>query len=125
MKSLQCIQKKEYQKKQFLKFFGKNNSDSLETFNFILDFLGLEQLNFDNSIRLVLTSFSIHSESQLIERIMDCFSKRFYETHQNQGFASSNSVHLLSYCWLIMHTRIHNSNVLKNHHFLVNFKLQL
>ena len=95
-------------------FFSKNTPLALDTLNEYLDLLDFKHLNFDQSIRLFLTSFTILGEGQVIDRNTEAFAKCYFKTHENEGlFKDEKAAHILSYGWLMLHTSMHNQNVTK------------
>ena len=99
-------------RKQIGEFFGKNNQFCIETLKNYLSLLDFSKLDFDTSIRLFLSGFQISGEGQIIDRILECFSHRFFEcSNEKNHFANAESVHILSYGWLMLHTSFHNNNV--------------
>lgn len=94
-------------------FFGKNSQFCNECLNSFLALFDFSSLDFDSAIRLFLSSFKIVGEGQIVDRIFECFSKTYYQTHQNQGYANQEAVHVLAYGWLMLHTSFHNNNVVK------------
>jgi len=94
-------------------FFARNtlfSSSTLSSYCNLFDFSGLD---FDMSIRVFLSSFQIAGEGQIVDRILDSFAKRFYLSHSDKGFSNAESVHVLSYAWMMLHTSLYNSNVTK------------
>ena len=94
-------------------FFGNKNQYCLNTLQEYLEYFDFSNIDFDESIRLFLISFKIVGEGQIVDRIFDCFSKQFFATHQNQ-FSSAESLHVLSYAWLMLHTSFYNQNATKD-----------
>lgn len=93
-------------------FFGKNKSFCEDTLVHFLKQFDFSSLSFDESIRIFLTSFKITGEGQIVDRILDFFSREFYKTHKDE-FSDAASIHVLSYAWLMIHTSYYNSNATK------------
>jgi hypothetical protein len=95
-------------------FFGRAQQFCIDTLNCFLGLFDFRSLDFDSSIRLFLSSFQIVGEGQIVDRIFSCFAAAFYASHSGSTFfASAESVHLLAYGWLMIHTSFHNTNVTK------------
>ena len=95
-------------------FFGRNKEYCLQTLDCFLKLFDFAKLDFDSAIRTFLASFHIAGEGQIIDRIFGLFAKYFYESHKDSTeFSSVESVHVLSYGWLMLHTAIYNNNVAK------------
>ena len=81
----------------------------LNCFVHLFDFTGM---SFDHAIRLYLESFFLPGEAQKIGRILEAFSKRYYD--QCPGiFADADAAYVLSYSLLMLHTDQHNDQVKK------------
>ncbi|OHT15701.1 hypothetical protein TRFO_13863 [Tritrichomonas foetus] len=99
-------------RKQIGEFFGKNKKFCMDTLQEYLLLLDFSSIDFDSSIRLFLSGFQIAGEGQIIDRIFEYFSQRFYQCGSDRiHFKSPESVHILAYGWLMMHTSFHNNNV--------------
>ena len=85
----------------------------MSTLERYLEYFDFTNIGFDESIRLFLISFKIVGEGQIVDRIFDCFSKQFYNSH-NEEFSSAESLHVLSYAWLMLHTSFYNQNATKD-----------
>jgi len=92
-------------------FFSKNNAFCIQTLYSYLDLFDFKNIGFDNSIRLFLSSFKIVGEAQVVDRIFDCFARHYYEKTQDPQFSSIESVHVLSYAWLMLHTSLYNNSI--------------
>ena len=60
-----------------------------------------------------MSSFRIVGEGQIVDRLLDMFSIAFYDSHKDSFFHDAASVHLFSVAWLMLHTSMHNKNVVK------------
>ncbi|KAJ1968164.1 GDP/GTP exchange factor for ARF [Dispira parvispora] len=80
------------------------------------DFYGLR---LDEALRLLLTQFRIPGESQQIERVVETFSHRYYETqtHGQEGessageVASADAAFVLAYAVIMLNTDQHSPQV--------------
>ena len=95
-------------------FFGRNKEFCIETLDAFLSLFDFSKLDFDSAIRTFLASFHIAGEGQIIDRIFGLFAKYYYKSHSDSDkFSSAESVHVLAYGWLMLHTAIYNNNVAK------------
>ncbi|EAY04607.1 Sec7 domain containing protein [Trichomonas vaginalis G3] len=102
------------QKQAIGELFSKNTPFSNDTMTEFIKLFDFSSLDFDESIRLFLTSFRILGEGQVVDRNLEYFSKIFYESHKNdKNFKNVEAVHILSYGWLMLHTSLYNQNVTK------------
>lgn len=66
----------------------------------------------DEGMRILLAHFTIPGESQVVDRIIDSFSKEYF--HQNEGqevFKHSDAVFSFSYLLMMLQTNLHNPQV--------------
>jgi hypothetical protein len=86
----------------------------VETLGKFLALFNFKEFDFDSAIRLFLSSFQIVGEGQIVDRIFGHFARVFYDSHSaSPFFANVESVHVLAYAWLMIHTSFHNTHVLK------------
>ena len=67
----------------------------------------------DEGMRIVLKSFTIPGESQVIERIIDCFSKEYFNQNPETVFTSSDAVYTFSYLLMMLQTNLHSPQVVE------------
>lgn len=94
-------------------FFAKNDEVHKQILQNYINLFDFSDLTIDQSIRLFLSSFRIVGEGQIVDRLLDMFSIAFYESHKDSFFHDAASVHLFSVAWLMLHTSMHNKNVVK------------
>jgi brefeldin A-inhibited guanine nucleotide-exchange protein len=88
--------------------FGGEDDFNLQ----VLD-LYLEKLNFKNitvleALRFFLSLFELPGEGQKVERILDCFSKKYSADNPE---LTSDAAHLLSVLLMMLHTNTYNPQV--------------
>jgi len=95
-------------------FLGKNkpyNVAVLQEFVKLFDFKGK---SLDEAFRHFLTKFSLTGETQEIDRIVEQFSKRYYELNgENSPFKNWSVVHTVVSSILILNTDLHTGMVEK------------
>jgi brefeldin A-inhibited guanine nucleotide-exchange protein len=73
------------------------------------DFTGLD---FVAALRLMLSGFRLPGEAQKIDRIMEKFAGRYYETHSSlEIFASADAAYVLAYSIIMLTTDLHSTQV--------------
>ncbi|EFA75126.1 importin 13 [Heterostelium album PN500] len=90
------------------------NTQILERYTDLFDFSGYEV---DTAIRHFLNHFRLSGESQRVERIIESFSKRFYNNNSerlNAKGLSDTDVFVLSYSIIMLSTDLHTASI-KNH----------
>ncbi|KAL6226487.1 hypothetical protein ACLB2K_000449 [Fragaria x ananassa] len=74
---------------------------------------GFAGMNLDSGLRTYLETFRLPGESQKIERILEVFSKNFYEQQPTDIFANKDTVMILCYSLIMLNTDQHNPQVKK------------
>ncbi|XP_072168510.1 cytohesin-1-like [Diadema setosum] len=83
------------------------NVDVLEAFVALHEF---KDMILVQALRQFLWSFRLPGEAQKIDRMMECFAKRYCET--NPGvFESTDTCYVLSFAIIMLNTSLHNPNV--------------
>lgn len=83
-------------------FYEEIRSEFIETF----DFTGLR---FDLALRLFMDAFRPPGEGQKIDRIMQCFGKRYFEQNATGGLKSSDAAYVLAFSVIMLNTDLHNT----------------
>ncbi|WBW72520.1 Arf GEF [Schizosaccharomyces osmophilus] len=84
-----------------------SNSELLNAFMIAFDFKGKR---IDEALRMLLQSFRLPGESQLIERVVEAFAHYYVEA--NPGVvASKDAAFVLSYSIIMLNTDQHNPNI--------------
>jgi golgi-specific brefeldin A-resistance guanine nucleotide exchange factor 1 len=86
----------------------KGNEEILNAFLDLFDFSGLR---IDEALRLMLNTFRLPGESQLIERIVESFSEKYHQKAESKEIANSEAVYVLTYAVIMLNTDQHNPNV--------------
>jgi hypothetical protein len=94
-------------------FFGSTKPVSAEVLREFMALFDLTNLSFDQSIRLFLSSFRIPGEGQIVDRLLEYFSKAFFASHPQAHFGEAKAVHVCAFAWIMLHTNLHNENVLQ------------
>ena len=89
---------------------GKSDFDKEVLREFVgkMDFTGLE---FDVALRRFLQAFRLPGEAQIIDRIMEAFSKHYYEQNSGTVFANEDAIYVLAFSTIMLNTDAHNSQV--------------
>ncbi|CAB75411.1 ArfGEF [Schizosaccharomyces pombe] len=84
-----------------------SNSHILNAFISAFDFKGKR---IDEALRLLLQSFRLPGESQLIERVLETFS-HYYMSANPDSMSSKDAAFVLSYSIIMLNTDQHNPNI--------------
>lgn len=90
-------------------FISKKSNDAiLDAFMNLFDFRGLRV---DEALRLVLNTFRLPGESQLIERIVTVFAEKYFVAAKPKEIADKDAVFVLTYAIIMLNTDQYNPNV--------------
>ena len=87
-----------------------SNSETLDAFVKLFDFRGRR---LDEALREMLTTFRLPGEAQQIDRIMENFAKRFFESGPEE-VRSSDAAYVLAFSVVMLNTDQHNPQVKVN-----------
>ena len=112
---------------EFLGVDAKLNKDVLTEYICQYDLRGAE---FVSALKLVLQSFRLPGEGQIVDRIMEIFGQKFASDNPNgsdgcQEEMSPDCVFLLAYATMMMQTSLHNPNAAKSRMTLDGFSKML
>ena len=86
---------------------GQRNIDILNAYVGCFDFRGA---TFEQAFRQFLSSFQIPGEAQMISRVMEAFGQKYYNDNPSV-FSCADTVYVLAYSALMLHTDAHHPNV--------------
>ena len=86
---------------------GQQNIQILKHYVSLFDFKGS---TFEHAFREFLSSFQIPGEAQMIDRVMEQFGQKFFNDNPTL-FSSADTVYVLAYSTLMLHTDAHHPNV--------------
>lgn len=84
-----------------------SNSETLDAFVNLFDFQGKR---LDEALREMLTTFRLPGEAQQIDRIMENFAKKFFESGPEEVH-SSDAAYVLAFSVVMLNTDQHNPQV--------------
>ncbi len=68
----------------------------------------------DQGMRILLAHFTIPGQSQVVQRIIDSFSKEYFNQNNGQDvFKNSDAVFSFSYLLMMLQTNLHNPQVIE------------
>lgn len=103
---------------EYLGFNAEFNQDVLKCYLNTFDFI---HLPINEAVRQFLFCFKISGEGQVISRVMQAFSEKYFKDNQNNSFCqSSDAVFYLACNILILHTSLHNPKVHKSDKMTLN-----
>jgi len=86
----------------------KGNESLLIAF---LDTFDFKDLRIDEALRQLLNSFRLPGESQLIERIVVDFAKKYLDDSHTNDIAEVDAAYVLTYAIIMLNTDQHNPNI--------------
>lgn len=78
-----------------------------------VDYLDFKGLNFELALRHYLNTFRLPGEAQKIDRLMEAFAQKFYESCEEGIFASADAAYVLSFSVIMLNTDAHNPAIKK------------
>lgn len=88
----------------------RGNEPILDEFMSAFDFAGKR---LDEAIRVVLESFRLPGETQLIQRIVEIFGEKYCEQAQADEVADKDAAFILAFAVIMLNTDQHNPNIKK------------
>ncbi|EDO41902.1 predicted protein [Nematostella vectensis] len=99
-------------KMQIGELIGDNDDFSKQVMYEYVDKLDFTDMEFVSSLRLFLTNFRLPGEAQKIDRLMEKFASRYFDTNPNNSvFASADAAYVLAYSIIMLTTDLHNPQV--------------
>ena len=89
---------------------SKDNESILQHYMTNFDF---RDTHFEDAFRTFLQKFTIPGEAQMIDRFMEQFGTKYYNDNQTM-FSCADTVYVLSFSALMLHTDAHNHNIKKH-----------
>lgn len=90
-------------------FLSKKNHESI--LSAFLELFNFSEKRVDEALRELLNSFRLPGESQLIERIVTAFCKKYCASETPEGIADEDAVFTLTYSIIMLNTDQHNPNL--------------
>ena len=84
---------------------------AIEVRDIFIEKMGFKGHLVDEGLRILLRYFTIPGESQVVERIIDCFSKAYFHQNAETAFHHSDAVYSFSYLLMMLQTNLHNPQV--------------
>eukprot|EP00047_Mylnosiga_fluctuans_P006553 m.247668 g.247668 ORF g.247668 m.247668 type:complete len:786 (-) comp15456_c0_seq1:276-2633(-) len=84
------------------------NSFNMNVLDAYVDQFDLKSMTFDHALRFFIASFRLPGEAQKIERILECFAKKYHAS--NPGlFGSEDTPFVLAFSVVMLNTDAHNA----------------
>ncbi|XP_072040455.1 cytohesin-1-like isoform X2 [Amphiura filiformis] len=91
-------------------YLGERNDFNIEVLEAFVALHEFKDMILVQALRQFLWSFRLPGEAQKIDRMMECFAKRYCET--NPGvFESTDTCYVLSFAIIMLNTSLHNPSV--------------
>ncbi|EJD53498.1 Sec7-domain-containing protein [Auricularia subglabra TFB-10046 SS5] len=94
-------------------YMGEGDDLNVAVMHAFIDMLDFTELNFLDSLRLLLQSFRLPGEAQKIDRYVLKFAARFMECKTTTPFKNADAAYVLSYSVILLNTDAHNPQVKK------------
>ncbi|XP_028395467.1 cytohesin-1-like isoform X2 [Dendronephthya gigantea] len=91
-------------------YLGENKEPMLSVLQHFVQLQNFKDLLLVEALRTFLWSFRLPGEAQKIDRMMECFAKKYCD--QNEGvFTSTDTCYVLSFSIIMLNTSLHNPSV--------------
>lgn len=88
-------------------WLGEAGSDRERIRKAYMELFDWTGLNIVTALRSLCSRLALKAESQLIDRLIDAFAKRWCECNPNHGFKSADVVHTICYSVFLLNTDLH------------------
>jgi len=107
----------EIKKTKLGEYIGKNKEFNKKVLKEFINTFNFSGTRIDQALRMLLFTFQIPGEAQIIDRLIEAFSNKYFADIENSSFKNymenSDSVYYLAYNIMILHTSLHNPKVNK------------
>ena len=91
---------------------GGASPQEVQILKCFVDMFDFKGMSFEQAFRTFLSKFQIPGEAQMIDRVMEQFGVKFYSDNP-QLFSCADTVYVLAFSTLMLHTDAHHPNVTK------------
>ncbi|KAI8067924.1 hypothetical protein BC940DRAFT_299881 [Gongronella butleri] len=88
-------------------WLGNGSSTSAHVLQIYMSFYEFAELQLEDALRLLCSKLSLKAESQQIDRILEEFSKRYFDCHPLSIFGNSDVIHAIVYSLILLNTDLH------------------
>src|SRR6056297_1688355 len=68
--------------------------------------------SYSSRVKVFINDIRMPGEAQMLDRILNAFAKRFFETTRNENqYATEDTVYILSFSIMLLNTDLHNRNL--------------
>jgi hypothetical protein len=89
---------------------GGSDPLNIEILRDFVNHFAFAGMSFESAFRHFLSKFQIPGEAQMIDRVMEQFGRKFY-TDNSSLFSCADTVYVLAFSTLMLHTDAHHPNV--------------
>ncbi|EGO25829.1 hypothetical protein SERLADRAFT_448749 [Serpula lacrymans var. lacrymans S7.9] len=94
-------------KEKIAEWLGGQGQVNKVALRYYMDYFDFTKLRLDNAFRRLCTKLFLKAETQQVDRILEEFSRRYYDCNPNCVFGSASVVHAVSYSLLLLNTDLH------------------
>lgn len=94
-------------REKIAEFLGGMSALSHKALQNYMKFYDFSALRLDHAFRRLCAKLYLKAETQQVDRILDEFSRRYFECNPNTIFGSASVVHAVSYSLLLLNTDLH------------------
>eukprot|EP00616_Rhizochromulina_sp_CCMP1243_P012533 CAMPEP_0118977248 /NCGR_PEP_ID=MMETSP1173-20130426/20888_1 /TAXON_ID=1034831 /ORGANISM="Rhizochromulina marina cf, Strain CCMP1243" /LENGTH=686 /DNA_ID=CAMNT_0006927331 /DNA_START=33 /DNA_END=2093 /DNA_ORIENTATION=+ len=98
-------------KRRLGEYLGNVKDFNQEVLTHFLAEYSFAETTLDDALRVLLRDFRLPGEAQQIDRILEKFSRRYFETNPQCGFSNADTVYILAFSLIMLNTDLHNPNI--------------
>ncbi|KAL5507199.1 hypothetical protein ACEPAH_6655 [Sanghuangporus vaninii] len=94
-------------KEKIAEWLGGNKPVNKLALKYYIDYFDFSRLRLDVAFRRLCAKLYLKAETQQVDRILEEFSRRYWETNPSTIYGSASVVHAVSYSLLLLNTDLH------------------
>ncbi|KAG6334214.1 hypothetical protein ID866_4872 [Astraeus odoratus] len=98
-------------KDKIAEWLGGNGRLNKIALRYYMDYYDFTGLRLDNAFRRLCAKLYLKAETQQVDRILEEFSRRFWDCNGSRLYASANVVHAVTYSLLLLNTDLHVADI--------------
>lgn len=100
-------------KRKIGEFLAKTDDFNQQCLKIYMDHFDFAGEGLDDALRELLRSFRLPGEAQQIDRILEAFATRYYQTNAST-YSNGDTVFILSFSLIMLNTDLHNRSIASN-----------
>ncbi|KAI6046151.1 hypothetical protein EDC04DRAFT_2865015 [Pisolithus marmoratus] len=98
-------------KDKIAEWLGGNGRINKIALHYYMDYFDFTGLRLDSAFRRLCAKLYLKAETQQVDRILEEFSRRFWDCNPNLVYGSASVVHAITYSLLLLNTDLHVADI--------------